>query len=136
LNGQLEDEFLRLGDILTAILISFALVGVGLFVFNQMNQAQMSYQSHLDYSVSKAILSYDYSCDQQVYSLNFLLSNNGSKLVNNLAISVTNPLCVGAVPPLPPALAPHQQLMLDLYTTSQNGTITVMGNDTVLLVRF
>ena len=127
---------MELGRILSILLILFVVAGVGLFVWNEVNQSQLSYQNHLDYSVTKTILSYDYSCDQQVYGLNMVLSNNGSKLVNDLSVSLTNELCVGAIPPLPDSLAPHQQLTFDIYTTSVNGTITITGNNTVLLVRF
>lgn len=113
-----------------------AISSVTLFVTVELIQSQMSYQSNLVYSLSKTTLDYDYSCDQQVYDLNLNLLNNGSKYVSNFEISVTNELCVGAVPPLPNVLNPHQKLSLDLYTTSLNGTITITGNNTVLLIRF
>jgi len=118
------------------MLIVFAILGVGLFIWNESNQSQMSYQHYLNYSLTKTKLSYDYSCDQQVYSLNMVLTNDGNKLVSDLSVSVSNPLCVGAIPQLPDSLAPSQQLAVDIYTTSANGTITITGNNTVLLVQF
>ena len=124
------------GKILTIMLITFLIVGVGLFVWNESNQSLLSYQRYLSYSLTKTKLSYDYSCDQQVYSLNIVLTNDGDKLVNDLSASVTNALCVGAIPQMPDSLAPSQQLAVDIYTTGVNGTITVTGNNTVLLVQF
>lgn len=53
-----------------------------------------------------------------------------------ISVSVTNALCVGAIPQLPDSLVPSQQLAVDIYTTSVNGTITITGNNTVLLVQF
>ncbi|MGA2875412.1 MAG: hypothetical protein ABSE82_07725 [Nitrososphaerales archaeon] len=127
---------MEFGKILTIMLITFLIVGVGLFVWNESNQSLLSYQRYLSYSLTKTKLSYDYSCDQQVYSLNIVLTNDGDKLVNDLSASVTNALCVGAIPQMPDSLAPSQQLAVDIYTTGVNGTITVTGNNTVLLVQF
>ncbi len=132
----MDDNGLEFGKILTIMLIAFAIVGVGLFVWNESNQSQMSYQRYLNYSLTKTKLSYDYSCDQQVYSLDMVLTNDGNKLVSDLSVSVTNALCVGAIPQLPDSLVPSQQLAVDIYTTSVNGTITITGNNTVLLVQF
>lgn len=117
-------------------MIIFAIAGISIFVWSATYEAEMSYQNHLHYTLAKQALSYDYSCDQRVYDLSLVLTNNGSKVVNDLSISVTNGLCEGAVPPLPSSLLPQQQLSIDIYTTSVNGTITVTGNNTALFIPF
>jgi hypothetical protein len=127
---------MNLDKTLTLLLIVFAAIGVGLFVWNASNQSQLSYQDHLEYSLTKTKLGYDYSCDQNVYSLNLVVTNAGSKLLNDISVSVTNPLCVGAVPQPPNSLASGENLTMDVFTTTVNGTITITGNNTFLLVPF
>jgi hypothetical protein len=130
-----SDNKLKFSRVLSVVLIAFAIVGVALLVLDEMNQPP-SYQRELDYSLTKTKLGYDYSCDQQVYSLDMVLTNEGSKLVNDLGVSLTNELCVGAIPQLPNSISPGQKIAIEMYTTSVNGTVTIIGNNTVLLVRF
>ncbi|MGI0090185.1 MAG: hypothetical protein ACREBS_00605 [Nitrososphaerales archaeon] len=64
------------------------------------------------------------------------MANTGNKSVNDVSVSITNPLCTGAVPPISNTFAAQQKKVMYLYTTAQNGTITLSGNNTLLLIRF
>ena len=125
----------KLGTLLTAILIVFASASILLIALGQVQQSRDEYRS-IEYSFTRIALRYDYSCDESVYGLSVILSNNGEKLVQNLDVSVTNGLCVGSVPPLPSFLNPGQSIQFYIYSSSPNGTISVTGNNTDLLIHF
>ena len=127
---------MKLGRILTIILVvliasTAVVLGIGYY-----QQVQAAYQSNLKYSFSRIVLQFDYSCDTNVTGLYLSLTNAGTKVVQDLNIQITNPLCVGAVPPLPSSLNASQTIKMYLYTTVPNGTITVTGNNTVLSIKF
>ena len=119
---------------MTIAVIVFALVAIS--VESQMIITRENYGQSLRYSLAKTELGFDYSCDEPVYSLLLSLTNAGSKSVDNFLVSVTNPLCVGAVSQVPSVLASGQSLELEIYSVSLNGTVTVSGNHTMLLITF
>lgn len=107
-----------------------------LLVSTQIQNQGAVYNSSIEYKLSKQTESYDYSCNEPLFPIYLQLSNNGSKVVEDLSISITNGLCKGAVPPLPSSMNPGQSLQIYLYTTKQNGTITISGNYTTIYVDF
>lgn len=114
------------------VLLSATLV----FVTSYLEFSNTNYKSNIKYDLSKGSQSFDYSCNEKVYSLFLVLKNTGSKLVQDLSISVTHGICKGAVPPIPSSLAPVQKISLYVYTYSPNGTITVSGNNTLVSIKF
>ena len=126
---------MKFGKFLTITVVVLASFSILVIVLGQIEQSREEYQS-LGYSFTRIALRYDYSCDESVYGLSVDLSNNGEKLVQNLSVSVTNGLCVGSVPPLPGSLSPGQSIQFYIYTSAPNGTISVTGNNTDLLINF
>jgi hypothetical protein len=127
---------LNLGTVLTIILVASACITVLGFLLGQIQFNREEYQSEMRYSFTRIPLRYDYSCDEDVYGLYVNLSNNGSKMVQGLQASITNALCVGGTPPLPSVLKPNQSIQFYVYSTEQNGTLTVSGNNTDVFIRF
>jgi hypothetical protein len=127
---------LKLGNVLTILLILVVASTVIVLVLGQVEQNANEYQSYIKFSYSRLYLTYDYSCDQNVYGLYLTLTNAGSKMVSNFSVSVSNALCVGSVPPLPSTFYPSQSLKFYVYSADQNGTVSIMGNNTNLLVSF
>lgn len=121
---------------LTALLVVAALAALALVVSAQVEQTRAEYNSSIDYSLNKQEGNFDYSCDEPFYSIFLRVLNNGSKLVDGFAISISNGLCKGAVPPLPSSLNSGQSIQIYLYTTKENGTITISGNNTLIYVNF
>lgn len=126
----------KLANVLTILLIIVASAGVLAFVLGQIQFDNDAYQSNIEYMFSRLSPSYDYSCDENVYGLSVSLKNNGDKMVQDLQVSVTNELCVGAIPPLPSSLNQNQSIQFYVYTTQENGTLSVTGNNTNLFIRF
>ncbi len=127
---------IKLGNVLTVIVIALACVAVLIVALGQFQYDREEYQSYIKYTFTRQYLQYDYSCDQSVYGLYIVLTNSGDKTVQNLQVSVTNGLCVGAIPPLPSALNASQSIQFYVYTTVPNGTVTVTGNNTDLSIGF
>lgn len=127
---------LRFGNILSVILIVIAASTAAVILLGQIGLNANEYQSEIKYSYSRVNLSYDYSCEENVFGLYLVVTNAGQKTVENLSVYVTNALCVGSVPPLTNTLYPNQSLKFYVYSSAQNGTVTIMGNNTDLLVRF
>ena len=127
---------MKFDRLLTVVLAVVMISALALIVFAQIGQEGNSYNRNVEYSISKQGGNYDYSCDEPFYSIFLRISNNGSKVLDNFSISVTNGLCKGAVPPLPGSLNPGQSLQIYLYTTEQNGTITLSGNNTLIYASF
>lgn len=125
---------MQLGRVLTILVVILALGFAATLIFTNL-EAQNQYGA-LTYSVSKLSPEYDYSCDEPVYGLYVILSNNGSKAIADFSVSISNPLCKGAVPPLTNVLLPSQHLGLYLYSTQENGTLTVSGNNTMVEISF
>jgi hypothetical protein len=126
---------MKFGNFLTITLVVLASVSLLLIALGQIQQSREEYRS-IGYTFTRIALRYDYSCDESVYGLSVDLSNNGGKLIQNLNVSVTNGLCVGSVPPLPGSLYPGQSIQFYIYSSAPNGTISVTGNNTDLLINF
>jgi hypothetical protein len=127
---------LKVERFLTILVVAAAVAALTLVYFEQMEGIQQSYNSEIGFSVSKEQGSFDYSCDQPFYGLYLKVSNEGSKVVSDFSISITNPLCKGAVPPLPSELLPSHSIAIYLYSTEQNGTVTISGNNTMIFLKF
>ncbi|MDG6997449.1 MAG: hypothetical protein JRN52_16160 [Nitrososphaerota archaeon] len=127
---------MKVERVLTALLVVVAIAALALVVSSQVEQARIEYNISIEYSLSKQGGNFDYSCDEPFYSVFLRVSNNGSKVVNDFTISISNGLCKGAVPPLPSSLNSGQSIQIYLYTTKQNGTITISGNNTLIYVNF
>ncbi|MDA4111602.1 MAG: hypothetical protein OK439_03625 [Thaumarchaeota archaeon] len=127
---------MKLGHFLTIVVVALAATSLTALILGQYAQNSRDYGQSIENSFSRIALRYDYSCDENVYGFYVVLMNSGLKEVRNLSISITNPLCVGAVPILPESLPPGQSLKIYLYSTVQNGTIIFGGNDTQLAIHF
>ena len=125
---------MKLATLLTVVLVVLASISI-IVLMKEQSETSSEYQS-ISYSFARISLRYDYSCDENVYGLYIGLTNNGSKFVQNLTVSVTNGLCVGSVPPLPSFLSQRQTIHFYVYTSSPNGTISVTGNNTDFSIRF
>lgn len=121
---------------LTIVVVAGALLSLGGVILGQVLQTTPNYGSQLRYSLKRIQLRYDYSCDENVYGLYIVLNNSGPKTVSGLSITMTNELCVGAIPPIPNALTAQGSLKLSLYSTASNGTIMISGNNTQLNIAF
>ncbi len=100
---------------------------------------QMSVQDYgreIVVSFSRVALRYDYSCNEPVYGLYITVLNNGSKAVSNFNVSVSNALCVGALPALASVLMPFHSIKFYAYSSSANGTLIISGNNTFVAVSF
>jgi hypothetical protein len=126
----------KLGNLLSIILVVIACSAVAVIALGQVLQNEDAYQSNIRYSFTRLYLNYDYSCDENVYGLYVDIINGGNKMVQNLSVSVTNELCVGSIPPLANALDAGQSIKFYIYTTEPNGTVSVTGNNTDLVIRF
>jgi hypothetical protein len=121
---------------LTFVLVATAVVALGLFYFGQLESIQQNYNSEIGLSISRERESFDYSCDKPVYGLYLKITNTGQKVVNDLSVSITNPICAGSVPPIIPQLLPLQSQGIYVYSTAQNGTLTISGNNTMIFLKF
>lgn len=126
----------KLSNALTIIVVILTIGTVAVFMLGQSGLRREEYRSNLKYSYTREVPTYDYSCAENVYGLYVILTNTGAKIVDNLSVSITNPLCVGSVPPLPASLDPNQTIKLYLYSDFQNGTVTISGNNTDLQIAF
>ena len=127
---------MKLGQLLTIAVVVIVSISLMAPISLQFVQNRSNYAPYMRYSLSRIPLRYDYSCDESVYGLYLVLNNSGLKVVQNLSLSITNQLCVGAIPPVPDSLLPGQTLKVYLYSTAQNGTITIRGNETEVLIQF
>jgi hypothetical protein len=127
---------LRLSYFLTIAVVAVILVSLTILILGQFSQNASNYGSQVQYSLSRIPLRYDYSCNENVFGLYLVLTNSGSKVLQNLSLSITNELCVGAILPIPNSLLPGQSLKVYLYSAQQNGTITFSGNQTELAIQF
>ena len=57
-----------------------------------------SYNSEISYQITKLPVAYDYSCGANDTGINVILTNKGMKAVTDFTVSVSNPVCAGAVP--------------------------------------
>lgn len=106
------------------------------FAVSYIEFSKSNYKDSIKYSLTENQIGFDYSCNERVYSLYLVLTNVGPKLIQNLSLSVTNGICEGAVPPIPPSLPPSRNISLYLYTNTQSGSVTVSGNNTLLTIKF
>ena len=127
---------ISLSRILSFAAIAVAIAATLVVVLSLQEVATNSYNSEISYSETKITPSYDYSCNEPVQGVYLVVSNNGQKSVDGFSVSVSSPLCAGSVPPLPNSLAPMAQIKFYVYSSKMNGTVTIQGNDTLLVVKF
>jgi hypothetical protein len=95
-----------------------------------------SYNNQIQYSFVRYPVSFDYSCQTNDYQIQFIIRNVGAKSVQGLEFSITNPLCVGALPFIPNQLNSSSALNFFVQTTAPNGTMTLSGNNTYVQIKF
>lgn len=127
---------MKFENVLTITLLLVVAGSVGLLFYNGLDQSTVSYNSSITHSIARETHNFDYSCNQEFYTLYLRVTNAGEKVVRNFSISISNELCKGAIPPIPAAFEPGQTLGLYLYTTKANGTIAISGNHTNIYVKF
>ena len=127
---------MQLNRLLSAVAIVLVLGASVVFAVSYIEFSKSNYKDSIKYSLTENQIGFDYSCNERVYSLYLVLTNDGPKLIQNLSISVTNGICEGAVPPIPTSLPPFRNVSLHLYTNTQRGSITVSGNNTLLTIKF
>ena len=122
--------------ILTVTVVVLAIVTVSALAYSQFLTNENSYNSKILVSLIKSPPVYDYSCSESDYQIYFVIRNIGLKNVVGLSISITNGLCVGAIPPLPDTLNSSSTMSFEAQTTTANGTLTIAGNNTFVQVKF
>ncbi len=127
---------MQIGRLLTLSVVIMGIVLVGSLIYVNYVTVENAYDGALKYSISKQPPGYDYSCDEPVYELYVTLSNNGTKTVSDFLVSVSNPLCKAAVPPLPTVFPPADQLKFYVFSSQENGTLTISGNNTLVQINF
>ncbi|MHB1907908.1 MAG: hypothetical protein ACYCQJ_03430 [Nitrososphaerales archaeon] len=121
---------------MTVLVILLAVSSVSAVLYSQYFAASKSYNSSIKYTFEKSPLAYDYSCDQNDQQIYFMIKNVGSKLVSGLAFSLSSPLCKGALPLLPNVLNASSTLDFYAQSATQNGTLTISGNNTFVVISF
>ncbi len=122
--------------ILTIAVIVLGVVALVSITYSQILASQNSYSREIQVSFSKSSVAYDYSCGATDYQIYFVLKNLGTKVVTGLSISITNPLCVGSIPTLPKTFNASSTLSFYAETTTENGTLTILGNNTYVVINF
>lgn len=125
-----------IGRLLTIVVIVLAAALIISLVYGQFVNSEYSYNSNVKYSFEKSPVSYDYSCQQNDYQLLFTIKNAGNKTVTDFSASISNPLCVGALPAIASQFNSSQTLTFFAQTTSENGTLTLSGNNTYVNIMF
>ena len=126
---------LLISRFLTVLVIVLAVLSVSAVLYSQYF-ASASYNSSIKYAFEKSPLAYDYSCDQNDQQIYFVIKNEGPKLVSDLSFSLSNPLCKGSLPLLPKTLNASSTLDFYAQSATQNGTLTISGNNTFIMVSF
>ncbi|MHB8568037.1 MAG: hypothetical protein ACYC7D_11750 [Nitrososphaerales archaeon] len=121
---------------LTIIVAIFAAIALVATVYAAYVTSLNSYSTNISYTVNKLSPEYDYSCGQHIQGLYVILKNHGSKTVDDFSVSISSPLCKGAVPPLPQVLNASFAMKFYVYSTQTNGTISVSGNNTLIEIKF
>jgi hypothetical protein len=111
-------------------------IAISAFAYNQLIVSRNSYNSEIQYSVSRSPVVYDYSCDEYDYQIHFVIMNSGVKNVLDFSASITNPLCVGGNPILLRTLNASSTLSFYAQSTNPNGTLTISGNNTFVQIKF
>ena len=122
--------------VLTVAVIVFGAAALISITYTQILASQNSYNREIHVSFSKSPAAYDYSCETNDYQIYFVLKNLGTKVITGLSISITNPLCVGSIPELPTTLTASSNMSFEAETTTENGTLTISGNNTYVLINF
>ena len=127
---------MQIGKALTVLVAIMGVALVSSLVYVNYFAMQNAYGGYIKYTFSRLPASYDYSCDEPVYGLYIAISNNGTKSVSGFSVSISSPLCKGAIPVLSNALLPLQEIRFYVYSSQENGTITVSGNNTMISINF
>ena len=125
-----------LSKVLTITVIALAVVAVSAVAYSQLLAARDSYNSAISVSFHKSPATYDYSCGESDYQVYFTVRTTGPKTVADLSVAVTDPLCVGAVPVLANILNASSEISFYVQSAAENGTLTISGNNTLVLVKF
>jgi hypothetical protein len=125
-----------LSKVLSILVVVLAVLAVSVIAYTQILLVRNSYNSKIEVSFSKSPVAYDYSCSSNDYQISFVIKNTGSKSVVGLSVSITNPDCNGGVPSLPPILNASSTISFDAQTTTENGTLSISGNNTFVQIRF
>jgi len=116
------------------ILVIAILIGVAFITYQAVAQ---NYGKEIQVSFARFPNTYDFSCNTTDQELYVTVRNNGTKTVDNFMVSISNPLCVGALPlNLPSTLAPMNYTRFYVQSSSLNGTLTISGNGTLVSVEF
>lgn len=122
--------------VLTIAVIVLGVTALFSITYSQILTNQNSYNREISVSFSKSPVTYDYSCETNDYQIYFVLKNLGTKVVTGLSISITNPLCVESTPALRTTFNDSSTLSFYAQTTTENGTLTISGNNTYVLTNF
>ena len=126
-----------LSRILTITLVVVAVIAVSLMIYIFEENAMNAYGSKISYQITKLPITYDYSCSTNSQLVEVFLANRGNKTVSDFAVSISNPVCVGAVPnTLPSVFNRSSTLVFTLSSIDTNGTITITGNYTLVTINF
>ena len=117
-------------------MVVLAAVAVSVVSYNQVLTSRNSYNSEIRYTFTRSPVTYDFSCDENDYQINFVITNAGEKNVMNLSASITDPLCVGGIPILPQTLNASSTISFYVQSGSANGTLLISGNNTFVQVKF
>ncbi len=117
-------------------MVVLAISAVSVFVYTELQIMKDSYSSKIEVSFTKSPVVFDYSCGTNDYEIYFVVYNVGQKSVVDLSFSITNPLCVGSIPALQKTLNASSTMSFYSQTTSENGTLTISGNNTFVQIDF
>lgn len=127
---------ISLSKILTIAVIVLAIAAVASLAYIQYAAMKNSYNAKIQVSFVKSPVAYDYSCNTNDYQIYFMIDNTGSKNVADLSVSISNPLCVGAIPSLPKILNVSSTLSFYAQSSAENGTLIISGNNTFVEIKF
>jgi hypothetical protein len=122
--------------ILTIAVIALAIVAISSLIYSQSLITNNSYNSEIQVSFTKSPVAYDYSCGTNDYQIHFVIRNTGSKNVVGFSVSITSPLCAGSLPSIPDSLNASSTVAFYAQSSSENGTLTISGNNTLVQVNF
>jgi hypothetical protein len=130
-------SFSKISKILTLIVIILAIAAVSALVYSQFNTMKDSYNSKIKVTFVKSAAAFDYSCGTSDYQIYLVVDNTGAKNVVDLSVSITNPLCSGGIPGiLPKSLNASSKMSFTAESSTENGTLTISGNNTLVQINF
>ena len=126
-----------LSRILTITVVIIGVIAVSLTIYIFEENALNAYGSRISYEITKLPVTYDYSCDTNSQQVEVFLTNTGTRTVSYFTVSVSNPVCVGAIPNTLPSVFNHSSTLTFMVSSmATNGTITIAGNYTLVTINF